>query len=67
MADAALPGLRQYWQDFGKKKFLAGHCSHSHGLMRGTAAIGDFLIGYTAAKKQFDAAVKQRVDARQGA
>lgn len=51
----ALPGIRQHFQARGKAAFLAGLPRNSHGLMRGTAALFDFLIGYDLAAKNHSA------------
>lgn len=59
MADA-IPGIRQHWQKMGANAFNAGRPRTSHGMMRGTAALFDFLIGYDAAAKKHDATQERK-------
>lgn len=53
MADA-IDGIRQNFQRHGKDAFLAGRPRTSHGMMRGTAALQDWYIGYDMANMRAD-------------
>lgn len=66
MANDAIDGIRQHFQKRGKEAYKAGHARNSHGMMRGTAALFDFLIGYDQAKANSTPANGGRVELAQG-